>query len=63
MGQRLEQEERERERIDQELQVARRIQHASLPKEVPTSRGLADLPLLPASQGGGRRLLRLPLPL
>ena len=39
MGQRLEQEERERERINQELQVARRIQHASLPKEVPTLAG------------------------
>ena len=39
MGQRLEQEERERERIDQELQVARRIQHASLPEEVPTLEG------------------------
>jgi predicted ester cyclase len=36
MGQRLEQEERERERIEQELQVARRIQQASLPKEIPT---------------------------
>jgi predicted ester cyclase len=34
--QRLEQEERERERIEQELRVARSIQQASLPKEVPT---------------------------
>jgi serine phosphatase RsbU (regulator of sigma subunit)/predicted ester cyclase len=34
--QRLEQEERERERIEQELRVARDIQQASLPKEVPT---------------------------
>jgi len=32
----IEQQVRERERIDQELQVARRIQQASLPKEVPT---------------------------
>jgi predicted ester cyclase len=31
----LEQSERERERVEQELLVARRIQHASLPKEVP----------------------------
>jgi predicted ester cyclase len=34
--QRLEHEERERERIEQELRVARDIQQASLPKEVPT---------------------------
>src|ERR687893_2958634 len=34
--QRLEQEIRERERVEQELQVARSIQQASLPKEVPT---------------------------
>ena len=61
-GQRLEQERIERERIEQELRVARSIQHASLPKEVPTTGGLADLPLLPASQGGRRRLLRLPPP-
>jgi predicted ester cyclase len=39
MGQRLEQEERERERIEQELKVARRIQQASLPTEVPTLEG------------------------
>src|SRR5215216_4230142 len=37
--QRLEQEMRERERMEQELRVARRIQHASLPKEVPTLEG------------------------
>ena len=59
MGQRLEQEERERERIDQELQVARRIQHASLPKGVPPLEGWQVSPYLPASQGGRRRLLRL----
>src|ERR671911_454000 len=34
--QRLQRERNERERIEQELQVARRIQQASLPKEVPT---------------------------
>ncbi len=39
MGQRLEQEERERERIEQELEVARGIQQASLPKELPTLAG------------------------
>ena len=44
----LEQEVRERERVEQELGVARSIQQASLPKEVPTPGGLADLPLLPA---------------
>ena len=38
-GQRLEQEIHERERVGQELQVARRIQQASLPKEVPTLEG------------------------
>jgi serine phosphatase RsbU (regulator of sigma subunit)/predicted ester cyclase len=37
--QRLEQERIERERMEQELRVARRIQHASLPKEVPTLEG------------------------
>jgi serine phosphatase RsbU (regulator of sigma subunit)/predicted ester cyclase len=54
MGQRLEQEERERERIDQELQVARRIQHASLPKEVPTLEGWQISPYYqPAREVGG----------
>jgi predicted ester cyclase len=38
-GLRLEQEMRERERIEQELLVARRIQQASLPKEVPELEG------------------------
>src|SRR5215216_457896 len=37
--QRLEQERMERERIEQELRVARRIQQASLPEEVPTLEG------------------------
>jgi predicted ester cyclase len=36
---RLEKEERERERIEQELLVAKRIQQASLPKEVSTLEG------------------------
>ena len=36
---RLEQEIRERERVEQELRVARSIQLASLPKEVPTLEG------------------------
>jgi predicted ester cyclase len=36
---RLVQVERERERIEQDLRVARRIQQASLPKEVPTLEG------------------------
>jgi predicted ester cyclase len=47
IGQRLEQEERER--IEQELQVARRIQQASLPKEVPT---LEDWEIKPYYQPG-----------
>jgi serine phosphatase RsbU (regulator of sigma subunit)/ketosteroid isomerase-like protein len=37
--QRLEHEIRERERIEQDLRVARRIQQASLPKEVPSLEG------------------------
>ena len=48
-GQRLEQEIGERERIEQELRVARRIQQASLPEEVPDLEGWRDLSLLPAS--------------
>jgi predicted ester cyclase len=36
---RLEQEMRERERVEQELRVARSIQQASLPEEVPTLEG------------------------
>jgi serine phosphatase RsbU (regulator of sigma subunit)/predicted ester cyclase len=39
MQQRLEQEMRERERVEQELQVARSIQRASLPNDVPTLEG------------------------
>src|SRR5918999_751002 len=54
MGQRLEQEERERERIEQELQVARRIQQASLPEEVPTLEGWHINPYYqPAREVGG----------
>jgi len=52
--QRLEQEERERERIEQELLVARRIQQASLPKEVPTLAGWEISPFYqPAREVGG----------
>jgi serine phosphatase RsbU (regulator of sigma subunit)/predicted ester cyclase len=52
--QRLEQEERERERIEQELRVARSIQQASLPKEVPTLVGWQINPYYqPAREVGG----------
>jgi ketosteroid isomerase-like protein len=54
MGQRLEQEERERERIEQELSVARRIQQASLPEEVPKLEGWQINPFYqPAREVGG----------
>jgi serine phosphatase RsbU (regulator of sigma subunit)/predicted ester cyclase len=54
MRQRLEQERIERERIERELQVARRIQHASLPKEVPTLEGWQISPYYqPAREVGG----------
>jgi steroid delta-isomerase-like uncharacterized protein len=47
-------EARERERIEQELQVARRIQQASLPKEVPTLEGWEITPYYqPAREVGG----------
>jgi serine phosphatase RsbU (regulator of sigma subunit)/predicted ester cyclase len=50
----LEQEARERERVEQELLVARRIQHASLPKEVPTLEGWQIAPYYrPAREVGG----------
>jgi serine phosphatase RsbU (regulator of sigma subunit)/predicted ester cyclase len=53
-GMRLEQEERERERVEQELLVARRIQQASLPKEVPTLEGWQISPYYqPAREVGG----------
>jgi serine phosphatase RsbU (regulator of sigma subunit)/predicted ester cyclase len=52
--QRLEQEMRERERIEQELRVARSIQHASLPKEVPQLEGWQISPFYrPAREVGG----------
>jgi predicted ester cyclase len=53
-GLRLEQEERERERVEQEMTVARRIQQASLPKEVPTLEGWQITPFYqPAREVGG----------
>ena len=52
--QRLEQEMRERERIEQELKVARSIQHASLPEEVPQLEGWQITPFYrPAREVGG----------
>jgi serine phosphatase RsbU (regulator of sigma subunit)/predicted ester cyclase len=54
MGQRLEQEIRERERVEQELQVARSIQQASLPKEVPDVEDWQITPYYqPAREVGG----------
>jgi serine phosphatase RsbU (regulator of sigma subunit)/predicted ester cyclase len=54
MERRLEEEARERERIEQELLVARRIQQASLPKEVPTLEGWQISPFYqPAREVGG----------
>jgi serine phosphatase RsbU (regulator of sigma subunit) len=51
---RLAQVERERERIEQELRVARSIQQASLPKEVPTIEGWQISPFYqPAREVGG----------
>src|SRR5918999_1535965 len=53
-GQRLEQEISERERVEQELRVARSIQQASLPKEVPTLGGWRITPFYqPAREVGG----------
>jgi predicted ester cyclase len=53
-GQRLEQEIRQRERIEQDLRVARSIQQASLPKEVPTLEGWQISPYYqPAREVGG----------
>jgi serine phosphatase RsbU (regulator of sigma subunit)/ketosteroid isomerase-like protein len=50
----LEQEIRERERVEQELRVARRIQQASLPKEVPELEGWQITPhYQPAREVGG----------
>jgi serine phosphatase RsbU (regulator of sigma subunit)/predicted ester cyclase len=53
-GQLLEQERIERERVDQELRVARRIQQASLPNEVPELEGWQISPYYqPAREVGG----------
>jgi serine phosphatase RsbU (regulator of sigma subunit)/ketosteroid isomerase-like protein len=50
----LEQEVRERERVEQELRVARGIQQASLPKEVPELEGWQIAPYYqPAREVGG----------
>jgi predicted ester cyclase len=50
----LEQEIRERTRVEQELGVARRIQQASLPNEVPTLKGWQISPFYqPAREVGG----------
>ena len=52
--QRLEQEIRERERVEQELGVARRIQQASLPEKVPELEGWQISPFYrPAREVGG----------
>jgi serine phosphatase RsbU (regulator of sigma subunit)/predicted ester cyclase len=54
LEQRLEEEMRERERVEQELLVARRIQQTSLPKEVPNVKGWEIAPLYqPAREVGG----------
>jgi predicted ester cyclase len=53
-GVRLEQERIEHERVEQEMRVARRIQQASLPKEVPELEGWEIYPLYrPAREVGG----------
>jgi predicted ester cyclase len=53
-GQRLEQEIRQRERVEQELRVARSIQQASLPNEVPELKGWQIAPFYqPAREVGG----------
>src|SRR5215211_3755530 len=53
-GQRLEHERIERERFERELQVARSIQQASLPKEVPQLEGWQICPSYkPAREVGG----------
>jgi serine phosphatase RsbU (regulator of sigma subunit) len=54
MERRLEEEARERERVEQEMRVARRIQQASLPMEVPELEGWEISPLYrPAREVGG----------
>jgi predicted ester cyclase len=53
-GHRLEQERIERERVEHDLRVARSIQQASLPKEVPELEGWEIFPLYrPAREVGG----------
>src|SRR5919199_3524473 len=50
----LEQERRERERVEQELRIARTIQQASLPEEVPELEGWQITPYIqPAREVGG----------
>jgi ketosteroid isomerase-like protein len=49
----LAQELHERERVEQELQVARRIQQASLPKEVPTQEGWQITPFYQSAREVG----------
>jgi serine phosphatase RsbU (regulator of sigma subunit)/ketosteroid isomerase-like protein len=54
MEQRLEEERGKRERVEQELRVARRIQQASLPKGVPELEGWEIVPYYrPAREVGG----------
>ena len=54
VGENLVQEIRERELVEQELRVARSIQHASLPEEVPTLEGWQITPYYqPAREVGG----------
>jgi serine phosphatase RsbU (regulator of sigma subunit)/predicted ester cyclase len=54
MERRLEEEARERERVDQELRVARRIQRASLPKTIPILENWQVVPFYqPAREVGG----------
>ena len=54
MRQRLEQEIRERERVEQKLRMARSIQQASLPEEVPPLEGWQISPFYqPAREVGG----------
>jgi serine phosphatase RsbU (regulator of sigma subunit)/predicted ester cyclase len=54
MERRLEEEARERERVEQELRVARRIQQASLPKAVPVLESWQITPFYqPAREVGG----------
>jgi predicted ester cyclase len=60
---RMEQERVERERVEQELRVAMAHPARLAPQRGAHSRGVADLPLLPAGQRSRRRLLRLSPPL